>query len=248
MVMLGWWAGSYAALLSGGGVLWTVAWAVSLGLAMGGLGFSVMHDGGHGAASRRGWLNRVYEASVDLIGGSSYYWRHKHGVMHHTFTNVDGVDSDLGDGGFLRLAPTQPWRWYHRYQRWYELPLMTVFSLKWGLYDDWATWAQGEGCVCGTPRPRGWDAVQLVVGKLVFYGWALVIPMCFYPVWAVVGAFLLAEAVLRVVLGVVFQLAHVVEAASFMAPTEDGRQSLPWMEHQLATTVDFAPRSRLFSW
>jgi linoleoyl-CoA desaturase len=49
-------------------------------------------------------------------------------------------------------------------------------------------------------------------------------------------------------LGTVFQLAHCTGNADF--PTEDasGRMKNDWAEHQLATTVDFAPTNRLLSW
>ncbi len=36
-------------------------------------------------------------------------WRHTHNVIHHAFTNVRGVDRDLGYG-VLRMDPDEPWR------------------------------------------------------------------------------------------------------------------------------------------
>ncbi|WP_366919396.1 acyl-CoA desaturase [Hydrocarboniphaga sp.] len=36
-------------------------------------------------------------------------WRHSHNVMHHTYTNVLGVDRDVGYG-LLRMDEKQPWR------------------------------------------------------------------------------------------------------------------------------------------
>lgn len=35
-------------------------------------------------------------------------WRHSHNYMHHTFTNIVGMDRDVGYG-ILRLFPDQPW-------------------------------------------------------------------------------------------------------------------------------------------
>jgi fatty acid desaturase len=35
-------------------------------------------------------------------------WRHSHNVMHHTYTNVLGVDRDIGYG-LLRMDENQPW-------------------------------------------------------------------------------------------------------------------------------------------
>ena len=45
--------------------------------------------------------------------GSSYAWRVKHNVAHHTYTNVDGYDADITQVPFARLVPEQaPRPWY----------------------------------------------------------------------------------------------------------------------------------------
>ena len=38
-----------------------------------------------------------------LLGFSSYAWRVKHNVAHHTYTNVDGYDDDISQTPFVRL-------------------------------------------------------------------------------------------------------------------------------------------------
>src|ERR1700737_1270556 len=58
--LLAWLPGSYAPLMFApvralGGALLTV----SIGLAMAGVGFSVMHDANHGGFSSSAWMNRV---------------------------------------------------------------------------------------------------------------------------------------------------------------------------------------------
>jgi linoleoyl-CoA desaturase len=65
--------------------------AVVLGLTVVAIGFNVMHDASHGAYSERSTLNRLMNASLDLVGGSSYFWHWKHIVFHHTFVNVAGL-------------------------------------------------------------------------------------------------------------------------------------------------------------
>jgi linoleoyl-CoA desaturase len=51
------------------------------------------------------------------------------------------------------------------------------------------------------------------------------------------------------VISVVFQLAHVVEAADFPeAIVAPDRMNWHWANHQVMTTVDFAPRSKVVSW
>src|SRR3954465_813874 len=45
------------------------------GTALAGIGFNVMHDGGHGSYSSKKWLNNTMSYSLNLMGGSSYIWK-----------------------------------------------------------------------------------------------------------------------------------------------------------------------------
>ena len=116
--LFAWLLGSYAALLFCPVSPWqAVLLVVSIGLAMAGIGFGVQHDANHGAYSSSRRVNGVMSVTLDLLGASSYLWRLKHNVMHHTYTNVSGLDDDLESGTpHLRLAPWQPRRRFHRLQ------------------------------------------------------------------------------------------------------------------------------------
>lgn len=243
-VMLTWLAGSYALLVgwaaSAGAA---IALAISAGLALAGVGMGVGHDANHGAVSRRRWINRALGASLDLAGASSYVWRIKHNVVHHTYTNVAGVDDDLEVGPFARLAPGQRRRPAHRAQHLYIWLLYGVLHLKWVWIDDWVALARGRILQHPLRRPRGAELALFVGGKLAFVAWAIVLPALVHPLGHVLACYLLAEVVAGITLGVVFQLAHCVEAAEFPAAAEGS-----FAAHQLATTVDFAPRRRLLGW
>ena len=57
--------------------------------------FCVQHDANHGAYFRRRRYNNLVGWTADaLLGFSSYAWRVKHNVAHHTYTNIDGYDAD----------------------------------------------------------------------------------------------------------------------------------------------------------
>ena len=72
------------------------------------IAFSVMHDANHGAYFRTRRLNHLMGWTADaLLGLSSYAWRVKHNVAHHTYTNVDGYDADITQVPFARLVPEQ---------------------------------------------------------------------------------------------------------------------------------------------
>lgn len=95
-VILTWLALSWTALVFFAEAWWQAGLAaVSVGLAMAGIGFNVQHDGGHKAASDRPALNRAMALGLDLLGGSSYVWNWKHNVHHHTNPNRVGLDVDI---------------------------------------------------------------------------------------------------------------------------------------------------------
>jgi linoleoyl-CoA desaturase len=250
-VILGWFAASYALLLALGGASGWLAAAlvVSLALATAGIGFSIMHDANHGAYARSRRVNRAWGLALDCIGGSSYLWRFKHNVQHHTYANVDGLDADIDGAPFLRLAGSQRLRVFHRWQHLYGWLLYGVLAVKWWFVDDVVDVVRGRIGQTPVPRPRGAELAAYVAGKVAFVGWAVVVPaLVFRSAW-VVPPFLLGAFTLGLVLATVFQLAHAVPEAEFHAATS-GEQRLPtgFAEHQVRATVDFAPSNRLLGW
>ncbi len=250
-LILGWFAASYAGLLLWGGASGWIAGAltVSLALATAGIGFSVMHDANHGAYSPSRRVNRLVGLALDFVGASSYLWRFKHNVQHHTYTNVDGLDADVDAGPFLRLTPSQPLRTLHRYQHLYAWGLYGVLAVKWWFVDDLLDLVRGRSGKVRIPRPRGADLAALLAGKALFVGWALVLPALLHPARWTIPLFLLGSFILGVVLSTVFQLAHTVPLAEMhQAGPGERWMETGWAEHQARTTIDFAPGNRLLSW
>jgi linoleoyl-CoA desaturase len=222
--------------------------AVALGLTVVAIGFDVMHDASHEAYSDHAWLNRAMAMSLDLVGGSSYFWRWKHNVFHHTFVNVIGYDTDINLAGLGRLTPHHPRAWIHRWQHIYVWFLYGVMVFKWQLYDDFRLALTGRMGEHQVPRPRGPQWIVFIGGKLVFVSLALGIPLLLHPAWAVAAIYAVTAVVVGVVLGVVFQLAHCVEHADFPVDLGSGRMVTPWAVHQVETTVDFARENRAATW
>jgi linoleoyl-CoA desaturase len=111
---------------------WTVLMVVRPGIALGRvalgglvvgtvlIGFCVQHDANHGAYFRTRRLNHLMGWTADaMLGFSSYAWRVKHNVAHHTYTNVDGYDDDISQTPFARLMPTQAPKPLYRLQHLY---------------------------------------------------------------------------------------------------------------------------------
>ena len=91
---------------------------------------------------------------------------------------------------------------------------------------------------------------MFVGGKVAFAGWAFVLPLLLgHGLLDVLGIYAIAMGTAGIWLSLVFQLAHCVEEAEFPTlPEGEIRLAQPWVEHQLATTVDFAPDSRVLTW
>jgi len=223
--------------------------AVVLGLATAGIGFNIQHDAGHQAYSKYAWVNRLMSLSLDLIGGSSYLWHWKHVVIHHTYVNITGHDSDIELGILGRLSPFQRRYWFHRWQHLYMWPLYGFLALAWHFVSDFREVILGRIGGHSFQRPRGWELLIFLGGKFVFFSLAFGIPLLFHSVWLVMLYYSLVVAILGIVLSVVFQLAHAVEQADFPAPNPDSdRVENTWAIHQVETTVDFARRSRVVAW
>ena len=245
------WAGCWTTIVLGRpGVAAGIAALVGLLAAMILIGFCVQHDANHGAyfATRRrnhllGWLTTDV-----LLGFSSYVWRVKHNVAHHTYTNVDGWDDDVAQTPFARFMPSQPPKPWYRLQHVYVWLLYGVMVLRAHSIADLIALIRGRIGHVSLHRPRGWDLVGLVGGKAMFLGWAIVAPLLVYPWWIVLAGYTSSAMLGSLVIATTFQLAHCVEEADFTSPAELAASRRLWAVHEVETTVDFCPRNRVLTW
>jgi linoleoyl-CoA desaturase len=223
--------------------------AILLGLATAAIGFNVQHDGSHQAYSNYDWVNKMMAMTLEVIGGSSHHWHWKHIIYHHTYVNITGHDTDIDIGGLGRLTPHRRRFWFYRWQHYYLWPLYGFMAINWHLVGDFRDVIPGRIGEHRLPRPKGWDLVVFVAGKVSFFAVAFGIPLLFHPIWVVALFYAASAIVLGLVLSVVFQLAHCVEQAEFPLPSQDtGRIENAWAIHQVETTVNFARRSRVAAW
>ncbi|MGE5176575.1 MAG: fatty acid desaturase family protein [Hyphomicrobiales bacterium] len=243
--------GAYALILSNRFGPWTMlGLAVVMGIGVAGIGFGVAHDALHEAYSTHPRVNRLLGLTFDLIGASSYMWRLTHNVIHHTYTNVHGVDEDLEVSPLLRLSPGTPHRPIHRFQHWYAFFTYALSTLNWVFIKDYQYFLRRD---LGPYRNRIHPAsaiAGLIVGKTVYYGYTLVVPLLVLHVawWQVLVGFVAMHLTAGVILGVVFQLAHVVEETDHPEAGADGRMASVWAVHQMETTSDFAQGNRFLTW
>ncbi|MGL4305834.1 MAG: fatty acid desaturase family protein [Mycobacteriaceae bacterium] len=99
-------------------------------------------------------------------------WRHSHNYMHHTYTNIVGMDRDIGYG-VLRMDSAQQWRPYYLGNPIYAFALMMLFE--WGVmlhdleFDNIVEgnrkWSDVKPLVAGMVRKAG---RQILKDYLVF--------------------------------------------------------------------------------
>lgn len=229
--------------------LWAVLECVLLGLTVAGIGFNIMHDGAHGSFSKYKWVNGIAAFTLNLLGGSSFMWNVKHNVIHHAYTNVDGVDDDIDIQPWMRMSSTQPKRAMHRYQHFYFWFLYAMLYILWVFVLDYQKYFRRKIGEMPLKKMDRWDHIVFWGFKITYLLLFVVLPIYTVGVLETVVGFLIFSLVAGFVLSIVFQLAHTVEHTHFPVPQEDtGRLEDEWAIHQLKTTANFAPKSKLISW
>ncbi|MCA1752510.1 MAG: fatty acid desaturase [Cryomorphaceae bacterium] len=224
---------------------------VMMGFGAAGIGVNIMHDANHGAFSSSPRVNKIMGMWMNFIGGSADTWKLQHNVLHHTYTNVEGVDHDIAGPPMLRFSPHQPAKPMHKYQyiyAWFLYGLMTLFR---SFVTDFTNAYRFKKF--GIVR-EGKDFKKLVSGvifwKVIYFGYVLVLPMIFLPVspWITLLGFTAMHFVLGLTLALIFQCAHVMETCEYPLPNDKGEMDNNWAVHQMMTTTNFSPKNRVFSW
>lgn len=213
------------------------------------IGFNIMHEGGHGSFSKHRWMNNVSAYSLNLLGGIIYFWKQKHNIDHHTYTNIDGLDHDI-DIKFMRVSQEQPRYWYHRFQHVYWILLYGVSYVAWILYQDFEKYFSGRmGASSSKKTMSAKEHVIFWLTKITYVGVYLVLPVIFAGWVPTLIGYLVVSLACGFTLSVVFQLAHVVEGTQFPEPdASTNKIEKEWAVHQINTTANFATKSKIVSW
>ncbi|MEX0986033.1 MAG: acyl-CoA desaturase [Bacteroidales bacterium] len=225
---------------------------ILMGFGMAGIGLSVMHDANHKSYSKNQKINKLLSYSLNLVGGFVQNWQHQHNNLHHSFTNIEGHDEDIDPGAILRFSPNAPLKKHHRFQHLYAWFLYGLMTLSWSISKDFKQLIGylKEGVSFGKNMTSGRLISELVISKILFYSYILVIPLLFLPIawWAIVLLYLLMHFISGFTLALIFQTAHVMPSTKFPMPDDSGNIENNWAIHQLMTTTNYAPESRAFSW
>ncbi len=216
--------------------------SVLLGVFSAFVGFNVCHDAIHGAYSSNKTVNKFYGAFFHFLGANPYMWNLTHNVVHHTYTNIAGHDEDLDIApGLIRLDDSSPVSAVHKYQHWYAFPLYGLASLSWVFRKDYKKFFQPKIGHIVSNHPKI-EYFNLFFYKILYLFMFLVLPIFIMSItwWHVVLGFLVMHAAQGFTMGLIFQLAHVVEGTEFPLPDTEGNIEEVWAEHQMRTTANFS--------
>lgn len=213
------------------------------------IAFNIMHDACHGSYSSKKWVNELLGLTMNALGSNAFLWKIKHNVIHHTYTNVDGVDDDMSKSPVLRMCPQQKWFPAHRFQFLYMFGLYALTTIFWLLIFDYQRYFQRKLYTTPITKIDTKEHLLFWIGKIcyvIFYAIIPIVVVGWLP-WLV--GFLILHATMGLTLTIVFQLAHIVEKTAFEQVGEEPVViDNDWAVHQVLTTADFAPKSKVVSW
>jgi len=251
LFMLAWFAASFVIVLLTENAGLRLTAAVSLGIAMAGVGFNIFHDANHQTFARTKSLNTIIAIACSaLLGFSRFHWHQNHHVFHHRFTNLHAFDNDLNARGFLRLAPDEPFRAWHRFQWLYWPAIYAATTLEWVFVKDFKQYFTGRlnsGVAIAHLTPS--QHVEFWLSKLAYLALFLGLPIWLIGPMSAVAVFVTTHLVFGLILTSITQLGHVNGNTEFPhVSNDDPKLEDSWAIHQLRTSADFAPNNRIATW
>ncbi len=245
------------------------------GLAL--IGFNIGHDASHGTFARTKQANERWAFAMNVIGGAKYTWGWQHVKFHHTDTNIEDHDPDISFSGLLRILSTEKWHPIYRLQYLYAWLLYGVAGLHIVHVRD--ILAACTNKLSGIPFPFPIKEKLIMIGtKLVHLTICWFIPALFIGLWYSFLLYLLILCVSGFIMGVVFQLAHILCVTKFFTisskiskaeveeevnaknsenqevviyrfnPDDDIEVEHAFCIHQIITAADFAVKNKVANW
>ena len=227
------------------GVILSILFGLSLSI----IAINIMHDACHGSFSDKKWVNSLMGLTMNALGSNAFLWKIKHNILHHTYTNIDGIDNDIAAWPILRQSPAQKWKPLHRYQFLYMFPLYGISTLVWMFADDFVKYFSKK--ISSTPinKISLFEHFLFWISKIFYFIFYMIVPAALlgWQDWLI--GFLIVHFTMGFCLTIVFQLAHLVTNTHFEAPGKDTNElRSEWAIHEVITTSNFATENKIISW
>jgi linoleoyl-CoA desaturase len=220
-----------------------------LGVVVSSIGFNIMHDGGHGSFSTKKTVNKIAAWSANFLGANNFMWNMKHNVIHHSYTNIEGVDDDLETSGMLRFCPSQEYKKFHKYQHVYFWFMYSLLYLWWVFVTDYKKYLTGKVGNVPLKKMTARNHFDFWGSKVLHAIMFMALPIFFVGFLPWLVGFLTMGLVAGFSLSIVFQMAHAMPNAEFPETEVDSNKlEDEFALHQLKTTVNFAMNNKVISW
>lgn len=211
---------------------------------------NIGHDAGHNALSPNTKINHLMCWAIEFTGLSHYMWKLNHNVIHHPYPNVRPVDSELNMAlPYLRLGNVYPKKWFHRFQHIYAPFIYLFFTINLIFIRD----IQDSGIL---PKESSQRTIRhfplrhyvlLFFTKLVYIGYALIIPMIVLSIawWKVLMGFVIVHFVMSIAEMCIQLPLHINEETTVMEIDEKGVIPNRWYKQMLEGTTDYWCESKV---
>lgn len=209
---------------------------------------NIGHEAAHETAVRSRLGNRILQfIAFAPLGADATLWRLRHVRSHHVSPNVSGYDVDVGENGFVRLSPQQRWHWYNRYQHIYTPLVFWMVDLHAVFFHDFKYILGGRMANVSFSRKDPLLVGEFLAQKLVFVAILFAVPYLLLgrPWWHILVGALVVTFVNSIVFVYLLIGTHHCEETSYPEATDVGSMAHGWAYHQLATSMDWSPLSRV---
>lgn len=208
---------------------------------------NVLHDVMHGSFSHHPVFKRWVSYLLDIIGPSSFVWKIKHNVSHHTFTNHSHLDNDLNVSTILRFSTNHKRLPIHRFQHLYISPLYFLQCFFWFYISDFKHLIRGKIASKKIQGFNNGEKFLFLFNKILHVTIALIIPASVFGIKSAVCCYILVYGLLGFLLALIFQVAHIFENTNYNLVEKFENQD-HWAKIQLEGSCVFAPESKIGDW
>lgn len=225
--------------------MWLLTMVMGFGLA--GIGLSVMHDANHGAYSSNETVNKILGHALDFIGGNAMNWKVQHNILHHTYTNIPGLDEDIRERVLVRMSPESKLYKIHWFQHYYAVFFYGFMTFTWVTFKD--VMQLREYTKTNMIKKPWVEIIKLIVSKIIYIFYIAVLPFMLTDItwWQWIIGFMTMHYIAGMILAVIFQMAHVVEETA-MPTGSTGTIDNLWAIHQMETTANFSNNNKVLNW
>ncbi len=214
------------------------------------LAFNVSHDACHGTFSKNKNINNwIYHLSFNMQGPNAYLWKLRHTASHHLFPNVDGCDADIDDNPLIRLSPHHPLRPYQRYQHLYSFFIYCFYTLHWFLFKDFLYLFKKRVANLQNKKYPLKQYALFFFWKMLYLFLLIVLPILIgYSIKTVLLAFVIMHIVAALFFIHVLIATHLCMETQFPVVDDNGYLPDDYYVHQLTTSLDYSPTSKIYNW